>query len=73
MFEREMREVRELTIQMGEILKRHDEQLSSSEERIKRLERQPADNYGKIKVAIATAVVSGLVGFAISVITTIQH
>lgn len=65
-FEKGMREVRKLSIQMGEMIKRHDDQIEAHERRILNLEKQPSEQFGKIKTAIATAVVTGLAGFAVN-------
>ena len=66
--EEEMRRVRELTVQMGEMIKRHDNQIESHERRIMNLEKQPSEQFGKIKTAAVTAVVTGLAGLAVSAI-----
>ena len=64
----EMRRVRELTVQMGEMIKRHDSQIEGHEKRLQTLEKQPSEQFGKIKTAVITAVVSGLAGLAVSAI-----
>lgn len=61
-----MQEVRDLSIQMGEILKELTKTTGSHEKRICELERQPADQYSKVKLVI----VSGLIG---AIITTIVN
>ncbi len=66
--EEDMRKVQALTIEMALLNKKHDEQIDKHEQRITRLERQPADQYGKIKTSVVTAIVSGAVGYAISAI-----
>lgn len=69
--EDEMRKVRELTIQMAEMVKRHDDQLRGQDARITNLERQPADQYSKVKTAITTAIISGVIGAILgSILTT---
>lgn len=60
-----MEEVRRLSVQMGEMIKRHDDQLESHEKRITTLERQPAEAYGRIITGITTAVISVIVGYAL--------
>ena len=66
--EEEMRRVRELTVQMGEMIKRHDNQIEAHERRIMNLEKQPSEQFGKIKTAAVTAIVTGLAGLAVSAI-----
>ncbi|MBE5766188.1 MAG: hypothetical protein E7335_03280 [Clostridiales bacterium] len=66
--EDEMRRVRELTVQMGEMIKRHDSQIEGHERRLMTLEKQPSEQFGKIKTAAITAIVTGLVGLAVNAI-----
>lgn len=67
--EEALQRLQALTIEMAGLNRKHDEQLGKHEQRICTLERQPADQYGKIKTALITAVVSGIVGYVISAIT----
>lgn len=62
--EEAMREVRDLSIQMGEILKKLTDTTGSHEKRLCELEHQPGDQWSKIKLMI----VSGLVGVIISTV-----
>lgn len=67
--EKAMQQIRDLTVQMGEILKKYDSSIEAHEKRITTLEKQPADQYGKIKAAFISAVVSGGVVYVISLLT----
>lgn len=64
-----LEEMQRLTLEIAALNKNHEEQLKKHEQRICTLERQPADQYGKIKTALVTALVSGAVGYVISAIT----
>lgn len=64
--EESTQKVRELTIQMGEILKRLTDTSVSHDKRLCELERQPADQYGKVKLVI----ISGVIG---AIITTVVN
>jgi chromosome segregation ATPase len=67
--EESIAEMQRLTSEIAALNKNHEEQLKKHEQRICTLERQPADQYGKIKTALVTALVSGAVGYVISAIT----
>lgn len=65
----EIRSVREQTIQMSEMIKRHDAEQKShtasqqnQATRIDTLERKPGDQYGKVKTAIMNSTISAFVG-----------
>lgn len=66
--EEDMRKVQALTIEMASLNKKHDQQLNTHEQRITSLERVPIDQYGKVKTAFVTAIISGTVGYALSAI-----
>lgn len=61
-------EIRLLNVQMSEMIKRHDEQIVAQEKRLKQLEQQPADTWGKLKIAFLTAIISGVAGYVVSAI-----
>jgi len=69
-YEKGMQEVQKLSVQMGEMIKRHDSQIDNHEKRISSIERQPADQYGKIKMAIVTALISVLVSGIVNAVMT---
>mgnify|MGYP001217577832 CR=1 FL=1 len=61
--EKALQEVRDLSVQMGEILKKYDATITSHEKRLSDLEHQPADQYSKIKLAVTTAIISLIAGY----------
>jgi uncharacterized coiled-coil protein SlyX len=66
--EKAMQEVRDLTVQMGEILKKYDASISSHEKRIADLEHQPADQYSKIKLTLVSALAGGIIVYILNAI-----
>jgi hypothetical protein len=60
-YETGLQEVQKLSVQMGEMIKRHDSQIENHEQRLASIEKQPADQYGKVKMAVVTAVISVMV------------
>ena len=69
--EEAMQEVRTLTVQMGEILKKFNDSIGSHEKRLCELERQPTDQYNKVKLMVTTAIVSGVIGSIITAVVTL--
>ena len=63
-----LREIRECNIRLSHIIERHDKELASHEKRLTTIEHAPADTYGKLKVALITAVVTGFAGYIVSAI-----
>jgi len=61
--EENMRQVQKLTIEMAGLNKKHDDQLIEQDKRITCLERQPSDQYAKIKVGIATGIIALCLGY----------
>ena len=57
----EIRDLKELTIEMSQLLKRHDERLDKQEGRLSAIEEKPAKNWGVVQSAAISAVVSGMV------------
>ena len=65
-YDAELDEVRQLSVQMGEMIKRHDTLIASHEKRLATLEQQPVESYGKIKIAIITTAIGAIVGFILN-------
>lgn len=66
--EKAMQEVRDLTVQMGEIIKKFSDTIGSHEKRLCDLERQPADQYSKIKLSLISAFVGGIAVYVLNAI-----
>ena len=64
----EIRDLKELTIEMSQLLKRHDEHLGRHEERITAIEERPARDWASVKTAAISAVTSGLVAAVMALI-----
>lgn len=58
----------ELSVQMGEIIKYHREQLNRQEQRLSELEKKPMRYAELIRNTAVSAVVSGTVAYIISII-----
>ena len=56
----------ELAVQMGEILKFHQEMLHAQEEKLERLESNPKMLTNSFKTAVISASVSGLISYVIA-------
>ncbi len=56
----------ELSVQMGEILKFHQEQLAEQDKRIESIEKNPRKVTDSIKTAAISASVSGLISYMIA-------
>lgn len=63
-----LREMRDLNIKMTQMLERHDKELEEHGKRLTEIEHAPADTYGKLKVAVVTAIVTGIAGWILSAI-----
>ena len=63
-----LREIRECNIRLSQIIERHDKELTSHEKRLTAIEHAPADTFGKLKVALITAIVTGFAGYIVSAI-----
>lgn len=68
-----MQDVRTLTVQMGEILKKYDKSIEAHEKRLCDLERQPADQYSKVKLIVITAIISGVIGAIITAVVSAMN
>lgn len=64
-----LKEVRECNIKLTQMIERHDKELVDYGKRLTQIERAPADTFGKLKVALITAVVTGFAGYIVSAIT----
>ena len=63
-----LREVRDLNIKLTQMIERHDKELEEHGKRLTEIEHAPADTFGKLKVALITAVVTGFAGYIVSAI-----
>ena len=61
--DREQREIRRLTIEMSEMIKRHDERLTDHGARIHAMEQRPARRWDVMLDKIANAVVAAFVSW----------
>lgn len=63
-----LQELRDCNIKLTQMIERHDRELAAQEKRLTAIERAPADTFGKLKVALITAVVTGFAGYIVSAI-----
>ena len=61
--DREQREIRKLTIEMSEMIKRHDERLTDHGTRIHAIEQRPARRWDVMLDKITNAVVAAFVSW----------
>lgn len=61
-------ELQQLSTQMGELLKKYDEQLSEQDERIKAIEQKPAKRWDSVVTTIFTNLASALTGALIAIL-----
>ena len=59
----ERREIKELTIRMGELLDKHDEKIGNHEKRIEAMETKPSRRYELVMDKIINAIVSACVAW----------
>lgn len=64
----DIRDLKELTIEMSQLLKRHDERLGKHEDRLTAIEERPAKNWTAVQTAAISAVTSGLVAAVMALI-----
>lgn len=64
----DIRDLKELTIEMSQLLKRHDERLDKQDSRITSIEERPAKNWTAVQTAAISAVTSGLVAAVMALI-----
>lgn len=65
-----LREIRECNIRLSQIIERHDKELASQDKRLTAIEHAPADTFGKLKIALITAVITGIAGYIVNAIIT---
>lgn len=63
-----LQELRDCNIKLTQMIERHDKELEAQAKRLSAIEHAPADTYGKLKVALITAVVTGFAGYIVSAI-----
>ena len=66
--EKLVHEIQLLNVKMSEMIERHDRELAAQDKRLHELEDKPADTFGKLKIAFATAIISGIAGYVVSAI-----
>ena len=64
----ERAELREMSIKMGELIKRHDDSLDQHEKRIRAIEEKPAKNWSALQSAAISTIVSGGVAAILNLI-----
>lgn len=64
----EIRDLKELTIEMSQLLKRHDERLDKHDGRLKVVEERPAKNWNAVQTAAISAITSGLVAAVMALV-----
>lgn len=62
-------DLEKLSIEMGELIKRHDEKIESNSKDIQSLKEQPAKNWSMVVSTIISAVTSGIVAAIIAFFT----
>lgn len=63
-----LKELRDCNIKLTQMIERHDKELEDYGKRLAQIEHAPADTFGKIKIALITAVVTGFAGYIVSAI-----
>ena len=61
----ERRDLKELTIRMGELLDKHDEKIGEHERRIDAMEQRPGRRWDMVIDKIITVVVAGFVAYVV--------
>lgn len=64
----DIRDLKELTIEMSQLLKRHDERLDKQEGRLTAIEERPAKNWTAVQTAAISAATSGIVAAVMALI-----
>ncbi len=64
-----LQEMRDCNIKLTQMIERHDRELETQAKRLTTIEHAPADTFGKLKVALITAIVTGFAGYIVSAIT----
>lgn len=64
----ERRQIKELTIRMGELLDKHDEKIDNHEKRIEAMEQKPSRRWDMVIDKIITVIVAAFVAYVVPVI-----
>ena len=67
--EKKMEKVSDLSIQMGEMLKRHDDELQNHDKRLETLESKPGKLWDTLIMEVIKLLASGAVGAVIAYLT----
>ena len=59
--DKQINDLEKLTIEMGELIKKHDERLVDHGKRLHSIEERPAKNWGVVQTAAISAITSGVV------------
>lgn len=59
--DKQINDLEKLTIEMGELIKKHDERLVDHGKRLLAIEEKPSKNWSAIQTAAISAITSGLV------------
>ena len=66
--DKQINDLEKLTIEMGELIKKHDERLVDYGKRIHAIEEKPVKSWSAVQTAIISAVTSGIVGAVMALI-----
>ena len=66
--DKQINDLEKLTIEMGELIKKHDERLVDHGRRIQSIEDKPAKNWTAMQTAAISAVTSGIVAAVLALI-----
>lgn len=64
----QINDLQRLTIEMGEMIKRHDERLDKHDDRLHTIEEKPAKNWNAASSAAISALVSGIVAAVMALV-----
>ena len=66
--DKQINDLEKLTIEMGELLKAHNERIEDHSRRIRAVEEKPAKNWTAMQTAAISAVTSGIVAAVLALI-----
>lgn len=66
--DKQINDLEKLTIEMGELIKKHDERLVDHGKRLHAIEEKPAKNWSAVTTAIISAATSGIVAAIMALI-----
>lgn len=66
--DKQITDLEKLTIEMGELIKKHDERLVDHGKRLQIIEGKPAKSWTAMQTAVISAVTSGIVGAVMALI-----